>query len=113
MAKSTTAIRDEKQTPQPERALTKAKVADKLAERGQDSGAGNQLTGMYTRTADFLRDVRSEMRKVVTPSRKETEATTTVVLIAVFLFGLFFFVVDWIFNLGLHQLLARLGGLQQ
>jgi preprotein translocase subunit SecE len=60
----------------------------------------------------FLSDVRGEMRKVVTPSRKETEATTTVVLIAVFLFGLFFFVVDWIFNLGLHQLLARLGGLQ-
>ena len=61
----------------------------------------------------FLSDVRSEMRKVVTPSRKEVEATTTVVLIAVFLFGLFFFVVDWIFDLGLHQLLSRLGGLQQ
>lgn len=61
----------------------------------------------------FLSDVRSEMRKVVTPSRKEVEATTTVVLIAVFLFGLFFFVVDWIFNLGLHQLLTRLGGVQQ
>jgi preprotein translocase subunit SecE len=61
----------------------------------------------------FLSDVRSEMRKVVTPSRKEVEATTTVVLIAVFLFGLFFFVVDWIFDLGLHQLLIRLGGVQQ
>jgi preprotein translocase subunit SecE len=61
----------------------------------------------------FLSDVRSEMRKVVTPSRKEVEATTTVVLIAVFLFGLFFFVCDWIFDLGLHQLLSRLGGLQQ
>ena len=54
-----------------------------------------------------------EMRKVVTPSRKEVEATTTVVIIAVFMFGLFFFVVDWIFDLGLHQLLSRLGGLQQ
>ncbi len=42
----------------------------------------------------FLSDVRGEMRKVVTPSRKEVEATTTVVLVAVFIFGLFFFVVD-------------------
>ena len=61
----------------------------------------------------FLSDVRGEMRKVVTPSRKEVEATTTVVIVAVFIFGLFFFVVDWIFGLGLHQLLSKLGGLQQ
>ena len=61
----------------------------------------------------FLSDVRGEMRKVVTPSRKEVEATTTVVIIAVFIFGLFFFVVDSIFDLGLHQLLSKLGGLQQ
>ena len=61
----------------------------------------------------FLGDVRGEMRKVVTPSRKEVEATTTVVIIAVFIFGLFFFVVDSIFDLGLHQLLSKLGGLQQ
>jgi hypothetical protein len=35
MAKSTTVVRDEKQSP--ERAVTKAKAADKLAERGQDT----------------------------------------------------------------------------
>ena len=32
----------------------------------------------------FLRDVRSEMRKVVTPSREEVQSTTTVVIITVF-----------------------------
>jgi len=69
--------------------------------------------GSWQEFTQFLTDVRGEMRKVVTPSRKDVEATTTVVLIAVFLFGLFFFVVDWIFDLGLHQLLSRLGGLQQ
>jgi preprotein translocase subunit SecE len=58
----------------------------------------------------FLSDVRSEMRKVVTPSRKEVEATTTVVIIAVFIFGVYFFVVDAIFDLGLHKLLGKLGG---
>jgi len=61
----------------------------------------------------FLGDVRGEMRKVVSPSRKEVEATTTVVLIAVFLFGLFFFIVDSIFSYGLDRLLKQLGGLSQ
>ena len=61
----------------------------------------------------FLSDVRGEMRKVVTPSRKEVEATTTVVLVAVFLFGFFFFVVDAIFRYGLDRLLKQLGGVQQ
>jgi preprotein translocase subunit SecE len=84
----------------------------------QKSGSGgpsgpNRIVAAWSEFTHFLSDVRGEMRKVVTPSRKEVEATTTVVLIAVFLFGLFFFVVDSIFDLGLHQLLARLGGLQQ
>ena len=60
----------------------------------------------------FLSDVRGEMRKVVTPSRKEVEATTTVVLVVVFIFGLFFFIVDSIFAFGLDRLLKQLGGLQ-
>ena len=72
-----------------------------------------QAMGTWNEFTHFLSDVRAEMRKVVTPSRKEVEATTTVVIIAVFIFGLFFFVVDRIFDLGLHQLLSKLGGLQQ
>jgi preprotein translocase subunit SecE len=59
----------------------------------------------------FLSDVRGEMRKVVTPSRKEVEATTTVVLVAVFIFGLFFFIVDSIFQFGLDRLLKYLSGM--
>lgn len=42
----------------------------------------------------FLKDVRSEMHKVVTPSRKDVEATTTVVIITVFLFAAYFYVID-------------------
>jgi preprotein translocase subunit SecE len=61
----------------------------------------------------FLGDVRAEMRKVVTPSRKEVQATTTVVIVTVFIFGVYFFLVDWIFGRGLAALLAKLGGMQQ
>ena len=111
MAKSTTIIRDEKQVQQPEKAVIKAK-ADKLAERGQDSGPGNQLTGMFTRAADFLRDVRSEMRKVTTPSREEVRTTTTVVIVTVFAFAAYFYVVDAVLSRVIQSLLHWLGGVQ-
>ena len=73
----------------------------------------DRAVGGWKEFTHFLGDVRGEMRKVVTPSRKDVEATTTVVIIAVFIFGLFFFVVDAIFDFGLHQLISRLGGLAQ
>ncbi len=44
-----------------------------------------------TNSTRFLSDVRAEMRKVVTPTRKEVQATTSVVIVTVFLFGVFFF----------------------
>ena len=113
MAKSTTAVRDEKQLTPPEKALSKTKVADKLTERGQEGpGRGNQLTGMYTRTSDFLRDVRSEMRKVTTPSREEVQTTTTVVIITVFAFAAYFYIVDAVLSRGVQALLHWLGGVQ-
>jgi len=67
------------------------------------------VTGSWEKLTHFLSDVRAEMRKVVTPSRKEVESTTSVVLIAVFLFGLFFFVVDFVFSRVVEQILHRLG----
>jgi preprotein translocase subunit SecE len=72
----------------------------------------DRAVGGWKEFTHFLTDVRGEMRKVVTPSRKEVEATTTVVLIAVFIFGLFFFIVDGIFQFGLDRLLKQLGGMQ-
>ena len=91
---------------------TKVALANK-DERTKMPGFVEKVVQSWQEFTHFLSDVRSEMRKVVTPSRKEVEATTTTVVIAVFLFGLFFFVVDSIFDVGLHQLLSRLGGLQQ
>jgi preprotein translocase subunit SecE len=71
--------------------------------------SGN-VVGQWKEFTRFLSDVRAEMRKVVAPSWKEVKATTTVVIIAVGIFGLFFFVVDTIFQYGLHALLGKLGG---
>ena len=99
-------------------------MATKTAiEKGDDRSAKRQQPGAlqefggnamstWTNFTHFLSDVRAEMRKVVVPSQKEVKVTTSVVIIAVFIFGTFFFVVDYIFNLGVHELLLKLGGLQ-
>jgi preprotein translocase subunit SecE len=57
---------------------------------------------------NFLKEVRSEMHKVVTPSRKEVQTTTTVVIITVFLFAAYFYVVDAVVGRVVQQLLAWL-----
>ena len=49
----------------------------------------------------FFREVRVELKKVTWPSRKETIASTSVVLITVILIGFFLGIVD----LGLSRLI--------
>jgi preprotein translocase subunit SecE len=89
---------------------------DRPAKR-QEPGAlvefGGGAIGKWNEFTSFLRDVRAEMKKVVWPSWKEVKVTTGVVIIATFLFGLFFFIVDNIFNaaiMGPHGILSKLGG---
>ena len=75
-----------------------------------NEGNTNVVVGWWNEFTRFLSDVRGELRKVVAPSRKEVEATTTVVVIAVLLFGVFFFVCDSVFSIGLKTLLSKLSG---
>ena len=81
-------------------------------EQPKSNQALDWVTGHYESGRTFLGDVRAEMRKVVTPSRKEVQATTTVVLVTVFVFAFYFWVVDSAFTYGLAKLMARLVGPQ-
>jgi preprotein translocase subunit SecE len=56
------------------------------------------------RTKTFYNDVRTEMRKVTAPSWKEVRATTTVVVITVFIFALYFAVIDFVIQHGVTYL---------
>jgi len=56
----------------------------------------------------FYNDVRTEMRKVTTPSLKDVQATTAVVIITVFLFGLYFWAVDNTIGSGINYLFKYL-----
>ena len=88
---------------------TKATVMNDEQQSGGLQRFGGNLTGTWGKLTNFLDDVRAEMRKVVTPSRKEVESTTTVVIISVFIFGLFFFVVDSVFSRVVEAILHRAG----
>ena len=64
----------------------------------------------WTATAkQFYADTRSEMRKVSWPSRQEVIGTTVVVMVAVAVFGVFFFVVDSILGHALNWVLQHFG----
>ncbi|MGA7847887.1 MAG: preprotein translocase subunit SecE, partial [Terriglobales bacterium] len=60
------------------------------------------------RIKSFYNDVRTEMKKVTSPARKEVQATTTVVIITVFLFAFFFWVVDLAISNSLERMLHYL-----
>jgi len=70
-----------------------AKAAATVNDAAQVVKTGNP----WTRSMEFFKDVRSEMRKVVTPSRAEVQSA-------------FFYVVDSIVGRGLQALLHALGG---
>jgi preprotein translocase subunit SecE len=65
---------------------------------------GEQMRSWPERTKSFYNDVRTEMRKVTAPSWKEVQGTTIVVVITVFLFGLYFAVIDYVIQQGVTNL---------
>jgi preprotein translocase subunit SecE len=89
-----------------------AKSVVATGDERSSQGMTHQISGVVNRSRDFLKDVRGEMRKVVTPSRKEVQATTTVVIVTTFAFAAYFYVVDAVFGRAIQELLKRLGGAQ-
>jgi preprotein translocase subunit SecE len=80
--------------------------AAKLRQEGASSeGSSLPVPGFITRIAEypkrlrqFFHEVRVEMAKVNWPSRDDVISTTTVVIVTVGLFALFFFVTDTILS---------------
>lgn len=61
------------------------------------------------RTRQFFHDVRGEMKKVSWPSRDEVRGTTLVVIAAVFFFGFYLGLVDYLLSIGLNRILTYFG----
>jgi preprotein translocase subunit SecE len=65
---------------------------------------GEKLKSWPEKIRSFYNDVRTETRKVTAPSLKEVRGTTTVVIITVFIFALYFGVIDFIIQHGVAAL---------
>ncbi len=63
----------------------------------------------YKRFSNFLREVRSEVKKVTWPARTEVYNTTIVVIIAMVFFGFYLYFMDAIFSWVLLKIQAFFG----
>jgi preprotein translocase subunit SecE len=82
-------------------------MAKAVAVINDQSEGLQRLKSQPERLRDFLKDVRAEMRKVITPSRVQVQATTTVVLVTVFLFAAYFWVIDTLIGNVIETLLHK------
>ena len=75
-----------------------------MASVAEQSALASTIKSWPERIKTFYSDVRTEMKKVTSPSFKEVQATTVVVIIAVAIFGLYFFAIDSILSNTLQKL---------
>jgi preprotein translocase subunit SecE len=60
----------------------------------RERGLQGARAGFFERAAQFVRDVRAEMRRVSWPTANEVKNTTIITIIAVIFFAVYLFVVD-------------------
>jgi preprotein translocase subunit SecE len=77
---------------------------------GRRSHSAAATPGFATRTMQFFRDTRAEMRRVSWPSAKEVQNTTIITLVAVIFFALYLFGVDRVWAFLIDHLRVWLGG---
>lgn len=74
-------------------------MADKTDKKpGFVARAKNAVKNFAANMAKFFRDTRSELKKVVWPSKEDTRKNTTVVLVVVLIAAAVLFVLDAIFG---------------
>lgn len=60
----------------------------------RERGVTGARAGFFTRTGQFLRDTRAEMKRVSWPTAREVKNTTIITLIAVIFFAIYLWGVD-------------------
>jgi preprotein translocase subunit SecE len=79
-----------------------------MASVAEQNALTTSIKSWPERVKTFYNDVRTEMKKVTTPSFKDVQATTGVVIITVFLFGVYFWIVDNTIGSGINYLFKYL-----
>ena len=68
-----------------------------------------KISGALQRVVKFYGDVKSELKKVSWPGRKEVYGTTIIVILTVFFFGAYLFVVDLMLKSAVEWILGGIG----
>ncbi len=79
---------------------------------GKASDAGGRFAAIWSfpgQAKVFLGDVRSELKRVTWPGQPQIRATTLVVILTVFFFGVYFGILDRIFSTAVSRLFRFLG----
>jgi len=82
-------------------------MAKTIALADQQSTPIERMKSQPQRLIDFLKDVRAEMRKVISPTRAEIQSTTAIVIVTVFIFAAYFALVDYVVGQGVTQLIQH------
>ena len=77
------------------------KMTKLMTQAGPAGNFTGRIASWPEKIKTFYNDVRMEMKKVTTPSLKEVQATTLVVIITVFIFGVYFWLVDFLIGRGI------------
>jgi len=70
-------------------------VVPSSAARSEKTAGQPGADNFFTRTAEFFREVKLELKKVVWPTRKQTTGTTVVVVVFVFIVAVFLGIFDY------------------
>ena len=76
-----------------------------IAQTNEESGSlGQRALGWPARVKSYIEELQTEMRRVSWPNWKQVRATTTVVIVCVFLFAAYFWAVDLLVGRSLNRL---------
>ena len=83
-----------------------AKKEQTASEKKQSKGSEKEKKpGFFSRIGKWFRDLKSECKKIVWPTRKQTTNNTMIVIAMILVVGVFIWILDAIFNLGISTLI--------
>ncbi len=72
----------------------------------KDKSTKEKKPGFFSRVGKWFRDLKSECKKIVWPTRKQTINNTLIVLATILVVGVFIWVLDAVLNLGITTLIT-------
>lgn len=82
-------------------------AAEATAVSGANQPKGG-IVGWLSGVKEYFDDLKAEMRRVTWPAKKQVQATTAVVIAAIFLFAAYFAVVDLVLGRAVNQIFQTL-----